>query len=105
MDLPLQRWTLIKTIKLKPTAPPKFKAGDRVILQHAPHGDPEALEFGIMMGREYGVIVHTWWDDFLGIYECYIAFFGKRGFPKKPPKGKPYILKYSEGSLRLAKHV
>jgi len=86
----------------KPTHPAKFKAGDRVILQHADKDDPEAAEFGIMTGREYGVIVATWWDTFLGIWDCYIAFFGKRGFPKGELKSKPYILKYSEQSLRKA---
>ncbi len=88
------------TRKYKPHAPPKFRAGDKVILQHAPHDDPEAAEFGFMTGREYGVVVTTWWDEFMGIYDCYIAFFGKRGFPKVP-KSKPYILKYSELSLQL----
>jgi hypothetical protein len=87
------------TKKLRPTDLPKFRPGDKVILQHADKDDPEAAEFGIMTGREYGVIVATWWDDFLGAYDCWIAFYGKRGFPKDPSKTKPYILKYFETSL------
>lgn len=87
------------TKKLRPTDLPKFRPGDKVILQHAHKDDPEAAEFGIMTGREYGVIVATWWDDFLGAYDCWIAFYGKRGFPKDPSKTKPYILKYFETSL------
>lgn len=87
------------TKKLRPTDLPKFRPGDKVILQHADKNDPEAAEFGIMTGREYGVIVATWWDDFLGAYDCWIAFYGKRGFPKDPSKTKPYILKYFETSL------
>mgnify|MGYP000893670803 CR=1 FL=1 len=87
------------TYKFKPTKPPKFNPGDKVILQHADKDDPEAKEFGIMTGREYGVIVATWWNDFIGTYDCWIAFYGRRGFPKDPSKMKPYVLKYFEDSL------
>lgn len=83
----------------KPLSEPKFVPGDKVILQHEKHGSKEAEEFGLMVGREYGVIVATWWDTFLGIWDCWIAFYGKRGFPKNPANTKPYILKYSEDSL------
>lgn len=31
-------------------------------------------EDGLM--SEFGVVVHCWVDEFMGAYECYVAFFG-----------------------------
>ncbi len=67
----------------------KFSPGDRVILSST---------------GECGVVVATWpieagskGDD------CYVAFFGKRfPVPGKPPRQKPYILRYYHSSLRHA---
>ena len=43
---------------------------------------------------EYGVIVHCWLDVELGIFDCYVAFFGA-SFPSGKPAEKPYILRYA----------
>jgi hypothetical protein len=47
---------------------------------------------------EYGVVVHCWFDDGLGVHDCYIAFFGE-SMPKGPPSERPYILRYASTSL------
>ena len=47
---------------------------------------------------EYGVVVHCWPDEEIGMHDCCVAFFGD-----KPPKGEPdewpYVLRYSSVSL------
>ncbi|MBB6122726.1 hypothetical protein [Sphingobium subterraneum] len=50
---------------------------------------------------EYGIVVHCWKDGELGMYDCYIAFFGD-DFPEGKPDEKPYILRYAAASLRPA---
>jgi hypothetical protein len=35
-------------------------------------------------GPEYGVLVHCWFEDEMGAYDCYVAFFGN-----ELPTGKP----------------
>ena len=51
-------------------------------------------------GPEYGVVVHCWFEDEIGGYDCYVAFFGNELPTGKPPK-KPYILRYSSTSLNV----
>lgn len=49
-------------------------------------------------GWEDGVIVHCWLDDQLGVFDCYVAFFGDAIPDGKPPE-KPYVLRYAATSL------
>jgi len=49
---------------------------------------------------EFGVVVHCWLDDEIGMFDCYIAFFGSEYPDGKPPE-KPYILRYSTTSLTV----
>lgn len=48
---------------------------------------------------EFGVVVHCWKDDRIGMFDCYVAFFGFAGFPEAEPAEKPYILRYAATSL------
>lgn len=48
---------------------------------------------------EYGVVVHCWLNEEIGMYDCYVAFFGEGGFPVSEPREKPYILRYGAISL------
>ncbi len=48
--------------------------------------------------HEDGVVAHCWWDDELGGYDCYVAFFGD-AIPSGKPEEKPYILRYAATSL------
>jgi hypothetical protein len=43
---------------------------------------------------EYGIVVHCWLDDEIGMFNCYVAFFGE-AFPAGKPAHKPYILRYA----------
>ena len=47
---------------------------------------------------EFGVVVHCWLDDEIGVYDCYVAFFGDK-FPVGEPREKPYILRYAAVGL------
>lgn len=47
---------------------------------------------------EYGVVVHCWLDDEIGMHDCYVAFFGDE-VPKGRPDETPYILRYAARSL------
>ena len=47
---------------------------------------------------EFGVVVHCWLDDAIGMFDCYIAFFGPH-FPNGAPVENPYILRYAATSL------
>ena len=47
---------------------------------------------------EVGIVVHCWLSDEMGLYDCYVAFFGDH-FPSGQPSVKPYILRYASGSL------
>jgi len=53
---------------------------------------------------EYGIVVQTYWDQ--GDLDCYVAFWGD-SIPTmdetKPPKEKPYVLRYYAVSLELVK--
>ncbi len=49
---------------------------------------------------ESGVVVHSWFDQEIGGFDCYVAFFG-REFPQGKPSEKPYILRYAATSLTV----
>lgn len=51
-------------------------------------------------GPEFGVVIHCWRDETLGLHDCYVAFFGSE-MPTGKPDAKPYVLKYSTGSLTV----
>jgi hypothetical protein len=51
-------------------------------------------------GPEYGVVVHCWFEDEIGAYDCYVAFFGNE-LPTRKPAEKPYILRYLSTSLNV----
>ena len=55
----------------------------------------DGLEDG---GPEYGVVVHCWYEEEIGGFDCYIAFFGTSPAMGKPQE-KPYILRYAAISL------
>jgi hypothetical protein len=50
--------------------------------------------------HEDGVVVHCWWDDEIGAYDCYVAFFGD-AIPSGKPEDKPNILRYAAVSLTV----
>lgn len=43
---------------------------------------------------EFGVVVHCWMDEGMGVFDCYIAFFGDV-FPDGVPTEEPYVLRYA----------
>ena len=47
---------------------------------------------------EFGVVVHCWLDEEIGVYDCYISFFGD-AFPVGKPTEKPYVLRYAAVGL------
>ena len=47
---------------------------------------------------EFGIVVHCWFDEEMGMFDCYIAFFGE-ALPPGKPADKPYILRYAVLSL------
>ena len=47
---------------------------------------------------EYGVVVHCWLNDDIGMFDCYIAFFGS-DFPEGKPAEQPYVLRYAAMGL------
>lgn len=47
---------------------------------------------------EEGVVVHCWLDEELGVFDCYVAFFGA-SVPEGKPSEKPYVLRYASTSL------
>lgn len=49
---------------------------------------------------EYGVVVHCWLDGEIGMFDCYVAFFGSE-FPDGAPSEKPYVLRYAVTSLTV----
>jgi hypothetical protein len=50
--------------------------------------------------HEDGVVAHCWWDDELGGYDCYVAFFGD-AIPSGKPEDTPCILRYAATSLTV----
>ena len=49
---------------------------------------------------EYGVVVHSWWNEEMGGVDCYVAFFGDVP-PKDAPEIKPYVLRYPAEALAV----
>jgi hypothetical protein len=49
-------------------------------------------------GPEFGVVVHSWFNDEIGGYDCYVAFFGS-AIPSGAPNREPYVLRYASSSL------
>ena len=49
---------------------------------------------------EFGVVVHSWLDEEIGGFDCYVAFFGHE-FPGGKPSGKPHVLRYAATSLTV----
>jgi hypothetical protein len=47
---------------------------------------------------EFGIVVHCWLDEEMGMFDCLIAFFGDVLPTGKPEKG-PYILRYAAVGL------
>lgn len=87
----------MKNKTYSPKSPPAFKPGERVYLQHA---KPEENIDGVITGREYGIVIDSFWDEVLGTWRCWIAFWGRRGYPKNSKNVKPYVLNYAEMFLK-----
>lgn len=51
-------------------------------------------------GPEFGVVIHCWRDEVLDLHDCYVAFFGN-DMPSGRLEEKPYVLKYTTGSLTI----
>jgi hypothetical protein len=66
-------------------------AGTRVRLDSLFNEDDTITE-------EFGVVVHCWLSDEIGMFDCYVAFFGDQ-FPDGQPTEKPYVLRYAARSL------
>lgn len=49
---------------------------------------------------EFGVVVYCWLDDEIGMFDCYVAFFGAE-FANGKPSEKPYVLRYAATSLTV----
>jgi hypothetical protein len=49
---------------------------------------------------EFGIVVQCRLDDQIGMFECYVAFFGTE-FPDGKPLEKSYILRYGATSLTV----
>lgn len=79
-------------MKLKKTAP-RWKPGDAVVLW-SDSTKPRCR-------KEYGRIISTQWDEKMGWWDCWIAFFGMH-WPtdKELLVTKPYVLRYLETSLK-----
>lgn len=75
-----------------PLAEPRFRPGDDVMLW-ASSRNPYSR-------KEYGRVILSVWNKFLGTWDVYVAFFGVR-WPSKDERKleKPYVLRYLEGSL------
>ena len=51
-------------------------------------------------GPEFGVVIHSWYDDEIDAYDCYVAFLGNEQ-PTGKPTEKPYVLRYASTSLAV----
>jgi hypothetical protein len=49
---------------------------------------------------EFGVVVHCWLDAGIGMFDCYVAFFGDE-LPVGEPAEAPYVLRYGATSLTV----
>lgn len=47
---------------------------------------------------EFGVVVYCWLDKEIGMFDCYVAFFGA-AFPDGKPDEQPYVLRYATVGL------
>ena len=47
---------------------------------------------------EFGVVVHCWLDDEIGMFDCYVAFSGD-ALPIGKPADTPYVLRYAATNL------
>lgn len=47
---------------------------------------------------EFGIVVHCWLDDEIGMYDCHVAFCGAE-LPDRKPFQEPYVLRYAAISL------
>ena len=68
-------------------------AGTRVRLNSLVNDEHEPVP-------EFGVVIHCWLNDEIGMFDCYVAFFGSE-FPAGKPTEKPYILRYASTSLTV----
>lgn len=64
-----------------------------------PAGTPVRYD-GFKERPEFGVVVHSWFNNEIGGYDCYVAFFGS-AMPSEAPEQKPYILRYASTSLTV----
>lgn len=69
-----------------------FAPGTRVRSDAFVDGDDDNVR------SEYGVVVHCWPDDEIGMWDCYIAFFGD-SLPEGKPADAPYVLRYAAATL------
>lgn len=70
---------------------PVYEVGDRV--KHLCGNDKDGYRM------EYGIIVGRWWEDNWG-WDYYIAFYREDEPPIDTRPDSPFILKYSEESLK-----
>jgi hypothetical protein len=71
----------------------KLAAGTRVRLDSYVNG-------GDTITSEFGIVVHCWLDEEMGMFDCHVAFFGD-AFPDGEPVEKPYVLRYAAASLTV----
>lgn len=55
---------------------------------------------GLEDRSEFGIVLHSWFNDEIGGYDCYVAFFGD-SFPSGAPDQIPYVLRYASSSLAV----
>lgn len=48
---------------------------------------------------EVGVVIHSWKNPQLNTVDYHVAFYGTQ-FPVDEPENPPYVLRYSEASLK-----
>ncbi|MCJ2185937.1 hypothetical protein [Novosphingobium beihaiensis] len=70
-----------------------LKPGTRVRLDSFVNDDDHTTS-------EFGVVVHCWLDDEIGMFDCYVAFFGDELCAGKPA-AVPYVLRYGAISLTV----
>ncbi len=70
-----------------------LKPGTRVRLDAFINDDDETTP-------EFGIVVHCWLEQSIGMFDCYVAFFGPK-MPAGQPADAPYILRYAATSLTV----
>ncbi len=53
---------------------------------------------------EFGVVVHCWLDAGIGMFDCYVAFFGGE-LPVGELAEAPYVLRYGATSLTVLRNA